>query len=59
MQANLVLKGMKLVKLFEMDLPYRIYKRKVVTLVAFNLEGAFNGFNKVSLDPRLEQRGYQ
>lgn len=29
------------------------YKHNVVTLVAFDLKGAFNGVNKVSLDARL------
>jgi hypothetical protein len=29
----------------------------VVTLVAFNLKGAFNGVNKETLDLRLKERG--
>jgi ribonuclease HI len=32
------------------------YKNKVVTLVAFDLKGAFNGVNKVSLDACLRAR---
>jgi hypothetical protein len=32
------------------------YKHKVVTLMAFDLEGAFNGVNKVSLDARLRAK---
>ena len=32
------------------------YKHKVVTLVAFDLKGAFNGVNKVSLDDCLRVR---
>ncbi|KAI2734534.1 hypothetical protein DTO013E5_9920 [Penicillium roqueforti] len=32
------------------------YKHKVVTLVAFDLKGAFNGVNKVSLDACLRAR---
>jgi hypothetical protein len=32
------------------------YKHKVVTLIAFDLKGAFNGVNNVSLDARLRAR---
>jgi hypothetical protein len=32
------------------------YKRKAVTLVAFDLKGAFNGFNKASLDACLRAK---
>jgi hypothetical protein len=32
-------------------------KDKVVTLVAFDLKGAFNGVNKLTLDARLKERG--
>ncbi|KAJ5837634.1 uncharacterized protein N7525_002822 [Penicillium rubens] len=32
------------------------YKHKVITLVAFDLKGAFNGVNKVSLDACLQAR---
>jgi ribonuclease HI len=32
-------------------------KYKVVTLIAFDLKGAFNGVNKVSLDARLRAKG--
>lgn len=32
------------------------YKHNVVTLMAFDLKGAFNGVNKVSLDARLRAR---
>ncbi|KAJ5138858.1 uncharacterized protein N7515_003706 [Penicillium bovifimosum] len=32
------------------------YKHKVVTLVAFDLKGAFNGVNKTSLDASLQAR---
>ncbi|KAL2696035.1 hypothetical protein AAEP93_003335 [Penicillium crustosum] len=32
------------------------YKHKVVTLIAFDLEGAFNGVNKTSLDASLQAR---
>jgi hypothetical protein len=32
-------------------------KDKVITLVAFDLKGAFNGVNKLTLDARLEERG--
>ena len=32
------------------------YRHKVVTLVAFDLKGAFNGVHKVSLDARLRAR---
>jgi hypothetical protein len=32
------------------------YKHKVITLVAFDLKGAFNGVNKVSLDTCLQAR---
>jgi hypothetical protein len=32
-------------------------KTKVITLVAFNLKGAFNGVNNRSLDARLEAKG--
>ena len=32
------------------------YKHKVVTLVAFDLKGAFNGVNKMSLDACLRAR---
>jgi hypothetical protein len=31
-------------------------KHKVVTLIAFNLKGAFNGVNKASLDMSLQAR---
>jgi hypothetical protein len=30
------------------------YRQKIVTLVAFDLKGAFNGVNKTSLDARLQ-----
>ncbi|CDM38421.1 Probable transposable element [Penicillium roqueforti FM164] len=33
------------------------YKHKVVTLIAFDLKGAFNGVNRVSLDASLQARG--
>ncbi|KAI3093180.1 hypothetical protein CBS147333_10127 [Penicillium roqueforti] len=33
------------------------YRQKVVTLVAFDLKGAFNGVNKTSLDIRLQSKG--
>lgn len=33
------------------------YKHKVVTLIAFDLKGAFNGVNRVSLDASLQTRG--
>ncbi|OQD73767.1 hypothetical protein PENANT_c197G02441 [Penicillium antarcticum] len=33
------------------------YKHKVVTLIAFDLKGAFNGVNSVSLDAALQARG--
>jgi ribonuclease HI len=33
------------------------YKCKVVTLIAFDLKGAFNGVNKISLDARLRAKG--
>jgi ribonuclease HI len=33
------------------------YKHKVVTLIAFDLKGAFNGANKKSLDVSLQARG--
>lgn len=33
------------------------YKQKVVTLVAFDLKGAFNGVNQISLDARLQSKG--
>lgn len=33
------------------------YKHKVVTLIAFDLKGAFNGVNRVSLDVSLQARG--
>ncbi|KXG45142.1 reverse transcriptase [Penicillium griseofulvum] len=33
------------------------YKHKVVTLIAFDLKGAFNGVNWVSLDAALQARG--
>lgn len=33
------------------------YKHKVVTLIAFDLKGAFNGVNWVSLDASLQARG--
>jgi ribonuclease HI len=33
------------------------YKQKVVTLVAFDLKGAFNGVNQTSLDARLQSKG--
>jgi hypothetical protein len=33
------------------------YKQKVVTLVAFDLKGAFNGVNKTNLDIRLQSKG--
>ena len=33
------------------------YKHGVVTLVAFDLKGAFNGVNKLSLDARLRAKG--
>ena len=32
-------------------------RSKVVTLIAFDLKGAFNGVNKVSLDARLRAKG--
>lgn len=32
------------------------YKHKVVTLIAFDLKGAFNGVNKTSLDASLQAR---
>lgn len=32
------------------------YKHKVITLVAFDLKGAFNGVNKVSLDAYLRAK---
>ena len=32
-------------------------KDKVVTLVAFDLKGAFNGVNKMTLDSRLKEKG--
>ena len=32
------------------------YKHKVVTLIAFDLKGAFNGVNKISLDASLQVR---
>ncbi|KAF7118717.1 hypothetical protein CNMCM5793_008337 [Aspergillus hiratsukae] len=33
------------------------YKCRVVTLIAFDLKGAFNGVNKISLDARLRVKG--
>jgi hypothetical protein len=33
------------------------YKHKVVTLISFDLKGAFNGVNGVSLDAGLQARG--
>jgi hypothetical protein len=33
------------------------YRQKVVTLVAFDLKGAFNGVNKTSLDIRPQSKG--
>ena len=33
------------------------YKHKVVTLISFDLKGAFNGVNRVSLDASLQARG--
>lgn len=33
------------------------YKHKVVTLIAFDLRGAFNGVNRLSLDASLQARG--
>ena len=33
------------------------YRQKIVTLVAFDLKGAFNGVNKTSLDFRLRAKG--
>ncbi|CEJ55656.1 hypothetical protein PMG11_01904 [Penicillium brasilianum] len=33
------------------------YKHKVVTLISFDLKGAFNGVNRVSLDYSLQARG--
>jgi ribonuclease HI len=33
------------------------YKLGVVTLIAFDLKGAFNGVNKISLDARLRAKG--
>ncbi|KUM55793.1 hypothetical protein ACN42_g11443 [Penicillium freii] len=33
------------------------YKHKVVTLIAFDLKGAFNGVNQISLDASLQARG--
>ncbi|KAJ5642550.1 reverse transcriptase [Penicillium lividum] len=33
------------------------YKHKVVTLIAFDLKGAFNGVNRLSLDASLQARG--
>jgi hypothetical protein len=33
------------------------YRQKVVSLVAFDLKGAFNGVNKTSLDVRLQSKG--
>ena len=35
------------------------YKHKVVTLIAFDLKGAFNGVNCVSLDASLQARGFR
>lgn len=32
-------------------------RSKVVTLIAFDLKGAFNGVNKLSLDTRLRAKG--
>jgi ribonuclease HI len=32
-------------------------RSKVVTLVAFDLKGAFNGVNKITLDARLKEKG--
>ncbi|KAI2740893.1 hypothetical protein DTO013E5_8372 [Penicillium roqueforti] len=32
------------------------YKHKVVTLIAFDLKGTFNGINKISLDASLQAR---
>jgi hypothetical protein len=34
------------------------YRQKVVTLVAFNLKGAFNGVIKASLDIHLQSKGF-
>ncbi|ODM17236.1 hypothetical protein SI65_06911 [Aspergillus cristatus] len=33
------------------------YKHGVMTLITFNLKGAFNGVNKISLDARLRAKG--
>lgn len=33
------------------------YRHKAVTLIAFDLKGAFNGVNWVSLDASLQARG--
>ncbi|GAA3296697.1 hypothetical protein GCM10020218_080510 [Dactylosporangium vinaceum] len=33
------------------------YKHKVVTLISFDLKGAFNGVNQISLDASLQRRG--
>lgn len=33
------------------------YRQKVVTLMAFDLKGAFNGVNKTGLDTRLQSKG--
>lgn len=33
------------------------YKQTIVTMVAFDLKGTFNGVNKTSLDTRLHSKG--